>query len=162
MFHKNIIMKELLKTNKIWFVVAYVVGLLYLVLYFVTRNNSDAEFANLTLTVMAHIAFLVAIALDKKGARRKLLFRTFSLWIAVFGIVLFFTPMTLGLVAGYFSYAAIGYIQVNLISGNILEYIPGGDAEVNPEKEETLSPERWKKMIWIITTLVPLICYWNI
>ncbi len=153
-------MKEILKIKRGWAIVAYVIGLLYFALYLWVEKNSEAAFASIMIVVLAHIAGIWAMAIAPKSSRRKIIFRTFGLWFAVFSTVLFFTPTVLGLVASFASYVIIGYLHTSLLDDKtVFSNIPLGAVIVQDDFDGT---RQWKLALWAIWTFTPLIAYWNI
>ena len=157
-------MKSLLKAKKGWFIFTYLVGMAYFTYYLVFHkdDNADAMFANIMLIVFAHVFTLGASSIcDERLVRRKLLWRTFAIFVALFSIFLFFTPQTMGLIGGYVSFCGIGFIHTRIIKEeDMFAHLKKAETADDASK---FSDRQWKYILWGAFSLLPLfLLYWNI
>lgn len=145
-------MKQILSTNKWWFVAAYIFGLFFSVVYCIAAmgaNEADAVFTNALLFVISHFCLLGTVSLsDPLKIRKKLLWRTFSLYILFNGMLLFITPEILGLVGSYALFVATGYLQTSILK--------------DTEKREDKNINSFKYYVWgMISLMMLFLGYWQ-
>ena len=155
-------MKSILKEKKGWFIFAYLVGAMYFTYYLVWRERSaDSVFANVMLVMFAHIFIIGAHALCKSEARRKLLWRTLSIFVACFSTYLFFTPETMGMIGGYAMFCAIGFVHTKLLKEK--EMFAHISKAATAEEASEFSDKQWKYIIWgAFSVLLLFLLYWNV
>ena len=156
-------MKEILKTSKGWFIFSYIIGMMYFIMYILWKeNNSEALFANGYLMILSHFCTFVALAIcGNRVVRRQIIWKTFTIFVALLGVFIFWTPCIMSLVGGYAAFCIIGLIHIRLIKEqDMFGHIKKAES---PEDASQLSDKQWKYILWAGISFAPLLlCYWQI
>ena len=89
-----------MKTSKGWFIFSYIIGMMYFIMYILWKeNNSEALFANGYLMILSHFCTFVALAIcGNRVVRRQIIWKTFTIFVALLGVFIFWTPCIMSLV----------------------------------------------------------------
>lgn len=144
----------MLSLHRGWFIGFYAVGIALSIIYFcLIRHDESAGTANLLLVLTSHGLLVGAMALAKRGAHIRYIWRTFTIYQAVVGVIFVVCPSVMGMVGAFAAFVVIGYLHTRVV--DLTPYLHVLDPKIKESKNDQYA-------LWAMVCVVSLILfYWQ-
>ena len=154
-------------SKKGWtFIAAYILGLSAFVMYEVIEKDNFMDGfgynlpagAHALVFFMAHVLSLSAAFLYAEGEKRRIILRSFALYVFLTGMLVLITPTVMGLIGGYTLFVLTGRYHIRFVDMDAM-MAPFETKEENKE----FSDHDIRLTFWLmISIMMFVLSYWNL